>query len=351
MSRALVVVLVYNGAGYVRDCLQSLRKAFKAGTEADVLVVDNASSDDSVARVRAHFPEVRVIENPENIGFAGGNNVGLRCAIERSYEYVYLLNQDTVVDAGFLAESLEVAETDPSIAAVQSKILLHRDRRRINTIGNEIHFLGFAFSGGYGALDEGGAAQGSCVEITYASGAAVLLRVSALEQTGLFNEELFLYHEDVDLGWRQRLMGRRVVLAPRSVVYHKYEFSKGARKFYYMERNRYLVMLQNCRIATLVLLAVPAAVMQAGMVFFAAANGWLAEEFRILLYFCRPAAWRRLCEARRRVQAARRAPDRLVLRRFRGRLEFAELRSPILLYVANPLLDLCWTVLRPLIRW
>lgn len=355
MPRILVQVLNHNGLAYMEDCFSSLRKADPQGHSVETLVVDNASADGSLAFLRERFPEVRVIENPENAGFAGGNNVGLRFAMENGFDYVYLLNQDTEVDPGFLPPALRVAESDPSIAAVQSKILLHHDKKRINTVGNEIHFLGFGFSGGCGRLDKPGevveGAEEPRKDITYPSGAGVLLRVSALREVGLFHEELFLYQEDLDLGWRLRLAGLRIVLAPRSVVYHKYQFSRNPRKFFHLERNRYLVMFQNYRIGTLLVLAPALAAMQIGMCFYAAAHSLLGQEKDIFAYFCRRASWRILLDARRKVQRTRRVKDRDVLRHFLGKLEFEDLGSPVLKHIANPLFNIYWLLVRKWIFW
>lgn len=354
MAKVLVLIVTYNGEAYIEDCLSSLRAATGSMSDIEVLVVDNCSRDRSAELVRSRFPDVDLIENTTNVGFAGGNNVGLRHALERDFDFVYLLNQDTEVEPDFLRETLRAAASDANIAAVQSKVLLYHDPTRINSIGNKIHYLGFGFCGGYGAPDtrpnpeDGGS---GATEITYTMGAGALIRVSALREAGLFNDDLFLYHDDLDLCWRLRLQGYRIVLAPRSVVYHKYEFSRNEDKFYYMERNRYRVLLQNCRVRTLLLLALPLAAMQVGMLFFALANGYTGAEARILGDFFRARTWRRIRATRKQVQEARRVGDREVFRHFCGTMEFEELRSPVLRYFANPVFNGLWAVLKPLIRW
>jgi len=347
MERILILIVTYNGAKYIDDCLASIERAgAPTGAETEILVVDNASTDETAALVRRRGG-VRLIENAENLGFAGGNNVGLRWAAEHNFDYVYLLNQDTEVAPAFLEEALRLARTDEKVAAVQSKLLLFDDKARINSIGNVIHYLGFGYAGGYGEPDR----EMEPCEITYPSGASVLLRLEAIREVGFFNEELFLYHEDLDLGWRLRLAGRRILLAPRSVVYHKYRFSKNKDQFFYMERNRYLVILQNYRAATLLLIAPSLAAFQLGMFAYAAVSGNLGAQLRVCAHFARPAAWRRLFKRRRQVQAARRLPDREIVRRFVGRVEFEGLPNPILKYVANPIFAAYWSVAKRLIRW
>jgi len=346
-ERVLILILTYNGSQYIGDCLTSLQATTYPKGAFEILVVDNGSTDDSIALIRRDWPGVSAIENRKNLGFAAGNNVGLRYAIERDFDYVYLLNQDTAVTPDFLDEAIRIARTDSKIAAVQSKLLLYSDKSRINTIGNEIHYLGFGFAGGYRAPD----CHLDVTEIPYASGACVLLRVSALEDVGLFNEEFFLYQEDMDLGWRLRLAGYRIMLAPRSVVYHKYEFSRNPGKFYYLERNRYLILLQNYKLATWLVIGVAVVAMQIGMFFYSFFAGFWREELKVCAYFCRLENWRKILAGRKQVQNHRRVADRDVARFFAGKVEFEDLQNPILKYIANPIFNAYWQIARRVIWW
>jgi hypothetical protein len=217
-GRVLILILTFNGSRYVGDCLGSLRQITYPEDGFEILVVDNGSTDDTVALIRDQERSIKVIENRRNLGFAAGNNVGLRYAIQQGFEFVYLLNQDTAVEPNFLSEAIGVIRADPKVASVQSKLLLYHDRARINTIGNELHYLGFGYAGGCQTPDRDLAVR----EITTASGCSMLIRVSAIQDVGLLNEEFFLYCEDQDLGWRFRLGGYKSLLAPKSVVYHKY---------------------------------------------------------------------------------------------------------------------------------
>ena len=227
-----VVIVTYQSERDLDDCLRSLRSCDRSGMSLDIIIVDNASSDGTSRRVRSEFPEVLLLERPTNEGFAAANNVGIRLAAERGARFVYLLNPDTVVERGFLREALAVARADPGLGGVQSLLLLASDRARVNTWGNEVHFLGFGYCGGLGA--RASEAPDAAVEIASASGAAALFPVDALLAAGLFDADLFLYQEDMDLSWRLRLSGWRLALAPRSVVYHKYAFSKSKSKFFYL---------------------------------------------------------------------------------------------------------------------
>ncbi len=346
-KKVLIVILVYNGADYLSDCLSSLSNISYPVDQYEILVVDNHSADNSVEYVKTNWPKVKVISNQENLGFAAGNNIGFNYAIDNGFSYVYLLNQDTVVVPNFLEQAIKLAKTDFGIGAVQSKLLLDDDKTKINSIGNEIHYLGFGFAGGHKTSDQGIVDR----EITYPSGAASLWSVGALKEVGLFNEELFMYHEDLDLGWRLRLAGYKVMLAAQSIVYHKYEFSRSIKKFYFMERNRYLVMLQNYKWQTILLIGPACGVMDLVMFGYSFFAGWWQENLRVWAYFCRLKSWRKMIKTRRIVQSKRKVSDYEVIKRFTGKIEFQDLNNPLLTKIVNPIFDWYWQMAKKVIRW
>lgn len=347
MPKVLIVILVYNGAEYLRDCLSSLSKISYPKDKLEVLIIDNASTDGSVDYIKNNWAEVRLIENQKNIGFAVGNNIGMQYAIDNNFDYIYLLNQDTVVEHDFLNRVIEIGESDLKIGAVQSKLLLYHDKGKINSTGNEIHYLGFAFAGGYQAPDR----ELTVREITYPSGASVLLKVEALKLVGLFNHEFFAYHEDTDLGWRLWLGGWKVMLAPKSVVYHKYEFSRSIKKFYYMERNRRLVIFQNYKCPTILFVLPACFLMNLAMFFYSFVGGWWQEEFRVIWYFLKPKSWAKLFKARKQVQKKRKVKDKDIIKRFVGKIEFQDLQNPLLKYIANPIFNFYWQLVKKIIWW
>lgn len=348
MNRKILIIIVnYNSSDYIGDCLSSLAKITSPKDSFKILVIDNASADGSVEYIKKNWAEIRLIKNKENLGFAVANNIGFQYAIENNFDYAYLLNQDTVVKSDFLDEIVKVAESDSKIGAVQSKLLLYHEKGKINSIGNEIHYLGFAFAGGYQLPDQ----PMSVKEITYPSGAGTLFKVSALKDVGLFNQEFFMYHEDVDLGWRLWLYGYRVMLAPKSVVYHKYEFSRSIKKYYYMERNRYLVILQNYKMATLLLITPACLLMDIAMFFYSFFAGWWQQELQVWIYFLNPKNWEKIFKTRQIIQKNRRMGDKIIAKRFVGKIEFQDLPNPILKYIANPIFNLYWQVIKRLIWW
>jgi len=346
-SRVLIVILVYNGADYIGDCLSSLAKIIYSKDSFEILVIDNASTDNSVAAIKRNFAEIKLIENEHNIGFAAGNNIGFKYAADNGFDYVYLLNQDTVVEPDFLDRVVEVGRSDKKIAAVQSKLLLYNDKGKINSIGNEIHYLGFGFAGGHQTAD----LELKPLEITYSSGSACLLDVSKLREVGYFNPEFFMYHEDMDLGWRIWLTGFKCMLAPKSVVYHKYEFSRSIKKYYFMERNRYLVLIQNYKLGTLLLIIPACLVMEAGLLLYSFVTGFWIQKFKAYSYFLNIKSWQKLFKARKFVQSKRKVGDKEIVKRFVGKIEFQDIDNPVLKYIANPVFNFYWQVIKNFIWW
>lgn len=344
---ATVIVLTYNSERDVETCFGSLERERALTPGFDVIAVDNASADGTVRAIRAKFPWVELIENASNLGFAEGNNVGIRCALERGARYVYLLNPDTEVTPGFLDEAVRVAEARPECAAVQSLLLLARTPERINTLGNRIHFLGFGSCGGYGARVED--APANPVSIAYASGAAVLLRADALREVGLFDEELFLYHEDLDLGLRLRLAGHDIVLAPKSRVLHRYEFSRNTGKYYFMERNRYLVLLKHLAPRTLAVLGPALAAAEGYVLIEAARGGWLERKLRADRELLRLRTWRYLLAARKESSRHRQVTDSELATVFSPTMEFEGVVPPVVSSIVNPVLKVVWSGLSRLV--
>jgi GT2 family glycosyltransferase len=346
--RITVVVVTFEAEGYVDDCFGSLLGADTTGMEVRVVAVDNASRDGTVRRLRERFPEVEVVLNDRNLGFAGANNVGLRMALERGTDFVYLLNPDTTATPGFLREALAVAAAHRGAGAVQSLLLLAGEERLVNTAGNAVQFLGLGYCTRF--RQPAASVPDAPAEIAFASGAAVLLRAEALRDAGLFDEELFLYQEDLDLGWRQRLAGWSAWLAPRSVVFHKYEFSRNPQKYFLLERNRALVLLKNLRLRNLVLLAPALAAGELGLAAVALRGGWFGQKARAWRHLLTPGAWRHVRAGRAVQRSIRQVEDSEIVRFWTGEIVFEGLAGPWLERVANPVLRGVWRVLRPLVR-
>jgi GT2 family glycosyltransferase len=211
-ARVVVLVLNWNNWKDTNECLESLRSLDYG--DWNTLVLDNGSTDDSVRRIRERFPEVEIMELGANLGFAKGNNAGIRVALERGAEYVWLLNNDTTVDPKALRAMVERAQADPKIGAVGSAIYYTAEPERLQVWGGGyVNFwLGRPRPFLRPVADE---------KIQFLTGASLLLRRSALESVGLLDEAYFLYWEDTEICFRIRRAGWRLAVAGDSKVWHK----------------------------------------------------------------------------------------------------------------------------------
>jgi GT2 family glycosyltransferase len=238
---ATAIVLNYNGRGFVGDAVRSLLEQDAPGVE--VLVVDNASTDGSAEEIEAAFGErVRLVRSPRNLGFGGGNNLGIRQARGR---HIVLLNSDAVAAPSFVRELVEAAEGDRRVGMVAAKVLQLGERNVIDTVGHLLYPDGL--NRGRGRLEPDTGQYDGCRTALFPSGAAALYARRMLDDVGLFEERLFLYGDDADLGLRGRVAGWTCALAPRAVAYHHYSRSVGPYsrlKAFYVERNRVLVLLR-----------------------------------------------------------------------------------------------------------
>lgn len=346
--KVTIAIISYNSRHKLPDCLEGVFNSSYPKNLYKVVVIDNNSSDSSVGYIRERYPEVKLITNTKNIGFDEANNQVYFLAQKNNSEYLVLLNDDTIVESNWLRRMVDLSESDKKIGVVQAKLLLYPDKNLINSFGNSIHFLGFGYCDKY--REENNDRITEPVEIAYASGAACAIKMSALQKTGLFDSEMFMYHEDLDLCWRMRLAGYKVMIDPLAVVYHKYNFSKAKYKFYYGERNRLMVILENYRMATLLLILPPLIVMELGIVFFSIKNGWFKEKMQgwgwILRHLPHIIGNRIYVQFR-----IRKVSDRKLLKLFVGSISYQEIDSPILKFVVNPLMGVYLWVLKRVVFW
>lgn len=348
-ERVSVIIVGYNHKPYLADCVRAARNSAPG---ARLILIDNASTDGTDVFVRAELKPDRFIASEKNLGFAGGNNLGIDIVLKDGDGFVYLLNPDTEAQPGFLEKALDVMRSDPKIGIVQSLLVLSPETDKINSWGNNIHFLGFGYAGG----DSTSLAQARSAgkleirDIAYASGAGMLVRTSMIREIGGLDETLFAYHEDLEYSWRARLAGWRVMLAPDSIVHHKYEFSRSIAKWYWMERNRFLVMAWCYRLPTLICLVPVLILLEFVLWLFALKSGWWREKARAYAYVLAPSRWGRILRDRRRVQALRTVSDREATKLFTGKILFQRMSSPIV-DVGNTVLDVFWRVLHFVMFW
>ncbi len=360
--KVAIITVSYGHAKFMPALFVSLDRLTYPREALKIWLLDNQSPDETYEVVRGFLDETgtktkagipcALIKSPTNRGFAGGNNDCMKLALAEGYECIFLLNPDTEIAPDALQPL--VAALEPSgVGAVQPLLLLAQDRTRINSAGNAIHYLGMSWCDGYRQTLDDPAAKPLLQprEVVSLSGAGMMLRAAALKEVGLFDELLFAYHEDVELSWRLRLADWSLRLVPESRVWHAYEFSRSIKKYYWMERNRFLVLLMCYQLPTLILIAPMLLALEIGMLSFAFLRGWGREKLRVYGYFLKPSSWRAFLPGWRRNRHLRKTTDRAITAGFSTRVLYQEVDSPALRYVANPLMTLYWRLCRLLLWW
>lgn len=221
--RVTVVIPNWNGERFLKICLPSLRE--QRFRDFKTIVVDNGSSDGSVAFVKDNFPEARLIALQENLGFASAANAGIRAS---GTELIVLLNNDTEQDSGWLEALVRAADAHPEAGLFASKLVDFHDRRFLDGAGDALRLSGLPYRLGHGERDHGrfdspGHVFGACA-------AAAMYRRSMLDEVGLFDEDFVSYCEDGDLSFRAQLAGYRCYYVPDAVVYHMGSASTGGKR-------------------------------------------------------------------------------------------------------------------------
>lgn len=232
----LGIVLNWNGADDTIELLKSL--SHLSWPHFDILVVDNGSSDNSVEMIKEAFPEQEILQTGANLGYAGGNNAGLRTALERGYEYALVLNNDLTVETGLMEKLLKACRVEPKIALAGPKVYRADKPDTLFYSAWKIDWKKWLFYRVEGAPDPSG-----ITDVAYVQGCALLIRRESMEQVGLFDEKFHLYCEDADLSVRAQRAGWRTVEVEDAKVWHAGYGSSGKNsplKTYYGLRNRLL---------------------------------------------------------------------------------------------------------------
>jgi GT2 family glycosyltransferase len=262
------VLLNWNGKHHLERCLPSL--AAQTFQDYEIILVDNGSTDGSVAYVQANYPAVQLIQNGENLGFAAANNQGMAQARGR---YVIVLNNDTELDPRWLENLVAAAESHPEMGAFACLVLFDAQRDIIDSAGITVSVLGHGFQNRLGqSISDGVAAE----EVFGVCAAAAMYRKELLQDVGLFDADYFIYYEDVDLAWRARLRGWRSLLVPQSIVYHVHSATVGRAspaKKRLLVRNRLWTIVKDYPFPAVLAFALPIAAFELAAVVLALARG------------------------------------------------------------------------------
>jgi GT2 family glycosyltransferase len=329
-----VVIVAYGSGAALRRCIDSI-----IGQADEILVVNNGGPESAIDDVR-RLNFVRVLEPGRNTGFAGGCNLG---AEEANGEILVFLNPDTVTAAGAL-KALAKTAAEPGIGIAMARLRLLDRPHLLNSGGNIVHLTGLAWAGGYGQPAE---SVSELRDVPYASGAALAIRAELFRELAGFTEELFMYQEDLELSWRARLHGLRVVMTPQADVYHDYEFGRNAAKHYLLERNRLIFVLTAYPASLLMPLAPVLLAAEVALTVLALRQGWLGAKASGWSWLVRHGRWLR--RHRRETMGLKRVSAKEMARFLTPVLDPKMIQLPRALGIANTLVSAYWGATRRLV--
>ncbi len=242
-----IVILNYNGRNYLQQFLPFVLASTYPNKK--IIVADNASTDDSINILRQYFPQVEILINKKNDGFAGGYNWALK---QVEADYFVLLNSDVEVTPNWIEPIIDLMEGNEKIAACQPKLLAYHNNKSFEYAGASggfIDYLGYPFSRGriFDVLEEDKNQYNDAIEIFWATGAAMFVKSKIFNNCGGFDERFFAHQEEIDLCWRMQLAGYKIYVCPQSVVYHvgAGTLPRGGRKVFLNFRNNLWMLSKN----------------------------------------------------------------------------------------------------------
>jgi GT2 family glycosyltransferase len=329
-----VIIVEFDSGPALSRCLDSIER--DATDRVEVVVVNNGrESEEVLAAGERSF--VELVSPGENVGFAAGCNLGAQRARGGA---LLFFNPDTVIAPGAV-DALAAALADPTVGIATARLRLLSQPELLNSAGNVLHLTGLAWAGSFGRpADE----VSELREVAYPSGAAMAIRAELFRELGGFTDELFMYQEDLELAWRARLRGLRIVLVPEADVYHDYDFGRNPQKQYLLERNRLVFVLSAYSPRLLLLLAPLLLTTELAMLALAGKDGWARDKLAGWGWCLRKAGWLR--RRRRETQALRRVADRDLAPLLTPVIDPAMIEVPGLVRAVNPLLERYWSLVR-----
>jgi GT2 family glycosyltransferase len=333
---------------FLKDAYVSLMAAQYPKDSYTVYIVDNCTSVETQQLLAEMAPEAVILPTEKN-GWGVANNIGAQAARKDGCDFVFLCNMDTIFDPDFIIRAVQKYLSHDDAGAVQSKILLaQQDGTKsdmINTVGNAITFMGLSYCEHEGFAD---APEHYADELVIGSGVGLLVHLDTYEAVQGCDESYFMYHDDIELTQKIRLIGKKIYLAPESVIWHKYEFRSSGTQMYNMERNRFKWLIETFTLKTLLLISPAFLTMEIGMFPFSILRGWSGQKLKVYKYFFSVKHWKNLLEKRKAVQNLRTISDAQLMADYTGTVYSAHVSNPALDYIANPMFNTYWKVIK---RW
>lgn len=240
-KRIFIIILNWNQKEDALECLSSVTKIDY--TNYKVILVDNGSIDGSQEAIKNNYPEVVLIENKENLGYANGNNVGIKHALKKGADYIFILNNDTVVDSKTPSLLVDAAEEEKNIGIVGPKIYYCKEPNRIQSVGGILDRNFNPLHRGFKEIDKDQFEDTK--EVDFVSGSAMLIKREVFDKIGFFDSQFFMYWEETDFCYRARKQGFRIVVVPKAKIWHKGGVSSTPLITYYTARNKLLLLKKH----------------------------------------------------------------------------------------------------------
>lgn len=356
MTKVVIVIATWNSEIHLHNLFTSLQNADNKNISTEIIIVENGSTDstpESLVLWQDKFSNItEIIWNSENIGFSPGYNQGIREALKKKPDFIALLNDDIIVEPDWLPSIIERMKKDKSIGITQPLLTRYPSTDKVNTFGNYFHFLGFGYCFGENVSVKELRQKNLLEEYEPATTtfSAVVIRSDVFENIGLLDENYFAYHEDTDFCFRARLAGYTLLAFPGSVVHHAYKtpVSKSKIRYFWLERGRLYLVLKFFSLRTLFFIFPAWIFMECGLIFYSLIKGFYRERAMAYKWI-----WQNRYDIRR-VRAevknlSHDKKDKKLFRHMTGKIEFQEIDNPLLIFVANPILNFYLKLIKKII--
>jgi GT2 family glycosyltransferase len=309
-----IVILNYNAGNLLLECVESISNSNYKNFE--IIIVDNVSKDNSHKKCKEKFTDIILIENEKNLGYCGGNNIGIE---KVNGDFLVILNPDVIVKADWLNELL-IAFRKHGDGLYQPKILATTDHSTIISAGNMIQLFGFGFSRGKGEKDKGQFEKDE--EVGYASGTCLFSSTKIFKEIGNFDSYLFAYHDDLDLCWKGKLKGIKSFYIHKSIIYHPlegYSFKWNSFKFFLMERNRLYCLNKNFSKKTIFKMLPSLILVDIAVTLFYLKKGFISEKIKANLDILKN--YKHISRNHNLIQKNRIINDNEIIKKFTNKIE------------------------------
>ena len=312
-----IIVLNYNAKDILIDCIDSVFQSNYQNFE--VILVDNDSDDNSFEICKKNYPEIKLIVNKSNLGYCGGNNIGIK---EARGEFIIILNPDTLVEPNWINEFLKSYKKFGD-AIYQPKFISTDDHEMLLSTGQMINLFGFGFSRDKGSYSKNKKYESE--KIAYASGTCMFLPLTIMKNLNYFDNFLFAYHDDLDLCWRASMMNIDSYFVPNSIVFHPregYVFKWSKYKFYLMERNRMYCILTHYSRKTITKLFPALLIIDIGVLLFYMKKGMAKEKIKASFNILKNL--KTIHNRNNQLQKFRTVPDKEIIKKFEDEIQVPE---------------------------